>query len=100
MTKQGKGSQACGEQCLSLASCLVLDCSGAEPRQGDHSNGRGHRQERWVSDGQRGCAKHPEQCASREQQWRRAKLMGPLPTVAGLAGGLEQPDAWAIRAAP
>jgi putative nucleotidyltransferase with HDIG domain len=28
-----------------------------------------------------------------------ALLLGPLPTVAGLAGGLEQPDAWAIRAA-
>lgn len=28
-----------------------------------------------------------------------AFLLGPLPTLAGLAGGLEQPDAWAIRAA-
>jgi putative nucleotidyltransferase with HDIG domain len=28
-----------------------------------------------------------------------AVLLGPLPTVANLGGGLEQPDAWAIRAA-
>src|SRR5689334_14457653 len=28
-----------------------------------------------------------------------AFLLGPLPTLAGLAGGLEAPDAWAIRAA-
>jgi putative nucleotidyltransferase with HDIG domain len=28
-----------------------------------------------------------------------AVLLGPLPTLAGLAGGLEQPDAWAIRGA-
>ncbi len=27
-----------------------------------------------------------------------AFLLGPLPTLAGLAGGLEAPDAWAIRA--
>jgi putative nucleotidyltransferase with HDIG domain len=26
-------------------------------------------------------------------------LLGPLPTIAGLAGGLEKPDAWAVRAA-
>jgi len=28
-----------------------------------------------------------------------AFLLGPLPTLAGLAGGLEHPEAWAIRAA-
>jgi putative nucleotidyltransferase with HDIG domain len=28
-----------------------------------------------------------------------AFLLGPLPTLAGLAGGLERPDAWAVRAA-
>jgi len=28
-----------------------------------------------------------------------AFLLGPLPTIAGLAGGLEKPDAWAVRAA-
>jgi putative nucleotidyltransferase with HDIG domain len=27
-----------------------------------------------------------------------AFLLGPLPTLAGLAGGLERPDAWAVRA--
>ncbi|MEX1155874.1 MAG: hypothetical protein WED12_01805, partial [Chloroflexota bacterium] len=27
-----------------------------------------------------------------------AVLLGPLPTVASLGGGLEQPDAWSIRA--